>query len=277
MIPPHFPALVGAELRTVFSRGSGSGAVGISFVIGLFAAVVMTWVHSNVDGAQINNASMDQFIQFSAASCAGWALNARNFFVLPLLLLLATGSALAGELSENTLREDLVRPVSRLSVLLAKLIALMTLSAVCLTVTLLPSLAGGAVMFGTEGPTVDLLLGYAATLGTDLGIISFGLLASTVVRSVGGVVVSVILLLIFDAAARLLLWGREKLVGLMQASVGEVTEPTVHYSQLLPGAALDCWKGWSDGWAWEPFAGLAVLVTVCLTVTMVRFSRMDIS
>lgn len=277
-MPPHFLAMVVAELRAVFARGSGLGAVVVSLIIGVGAAAVMYWVHANMGDAQINNSSMGDFVQFSGANCAGWALAARNFLILPLLLLLATGSSLAGELSDSTLREVLVRPVPRWSVMLAKLLALMVLSATTLLATLAPSLVGGAAMFGMDGPTVDLLLGYAATLGTDLGIISFGLLASTVVRSVGGVVVSVILLLIFDGGARLLLWGREKVISLLQTSTGtEVEEVAVHYSQFLPGAALDCWKGWSDGWAWEPFAGLGVLVVLCLGVTLWRFSRMDVS
>lgn len=276
-MPSHFLAMVTAELRMVFSRGSGLGAVVISLAIGVVTVAVMYWVHGNVGDAQINSAPVGDFIRFSGPDCAGWALAARNFFILPLLLLLATGSTLAGELGDSTLREVLVRPVSRWSVLLAKLIALMSLSAVTLSAALLPSLIGGGGLFGMEGPTVDLLLGYAASMGTDLGIISFGLLASTMVRSVGGVVVSVILLLIFDGGARLLLWGREKLLDMLRASQGDYTETAVHYSQLLPGAALDCWKGWSDGWAWEPFAGLTVLIVLCLTVTLVRFSRMDVA
>lgn len=276
-MPSHFPAMVRAELHAVFARGSGLGAVMVSLAIGVVTVAVMFWVHGNVGDAQINSAPVGDFIRFSGPDCAGWALAARNFLILPLLLLLATGSTLAGELSDSSLREVLVRPVSRGSVLLAKLIALLTLSAVSLLAALMPSLLGGAALFGMEGPIVDLLLGYAASLGTDLGIISFGLLASTVVRSVGGVVVSVVLLLIFDGGARLLLWGREKLLDMMRATQGDYTEAAVHYSQLLPGAALDCWKGWSDGWAWEPFAGLVVLIVLCLTVTMARFSRMDVA
>jgi hypothetical protein len=140
----------------------------------------------------------------------------------------------------------------------------------------LPSLLLGTVLYGADGPTVDVLLGYAASLGTDLGIIAFGFVASTVVHSVGGVVVSVILLLMLDAGARLLLWVRELLLGLMQQSVGAEVEP-IRYSRFLPGAALDCWKGWTEGWTWEPFAGLVVLITVSLAVAVFRFQRMDVS
>ena len=129
-MPSHFLAMVTAELRMVFSRGSGLGAVVISLAIGVVTVAVMYWVHGNVGAAQLNSSPVGDFIRFSGPDCAGWALAARNFFILPLLLLLATGSTLAGELSDSTLREVLVRPVSRWSVLLAKLIALMTLSAV---------------------------------------------------------------------------------------------------------------------------------------------------
>lgn len=276
-VPVHLLAMVWFEIQTVFRRESGLGALGVSLLVGLGAVAVMAWVQQNVGNAMINDAPLGSMMRYSGADCAGWALWARNFFVLPLLLLLATGSSLAGEIRDRSLREDLVRPVPRWSVLAAKLAALQTLSAATLLMALLPSLLLGMALFGTEGPTPDVLLGYAASLATDLGIISFGLLASTLVPSVGGVVVSVILLLLLDAGARLLLWLRETLVSWMNATTGAPPVEQTQLSQLLPGAALEAWQGWSSQWAWEPFAGLAALIAVSLALAFVRFQRMDIA
>ncbi|MFT4975708.1 MAG: ABC-type transport system involved in multi-copper enzyme maturation permease subunit [Myxococcota bacterium] len=276
MVPSNMVAMVWAELQTVFRRGSGLAALGVSLLLGLAVVALMGWVQQNAGGAEVNGAPIGEMVRYTGADCAGWALSARNFFVLPLLLLLATGGSVAGELQDRSLREVLIRPVPRWSVLAAKLIALLALSAATLLLSLLPSLLLGTVLYGADGPTVDVLLGYAASLGTDLGIIAFGFVASTVVHSVGGVVVSVILLLMLDAGARLLLWVRELLLGLMQQSVGAEVEP-IRYSRFLPGAALDCWKGWTEGWTWEPFAGLVVLITVSLAVAVFRFQRMDVS
>ena len=161
--------------------------------------------------------------------------------------------------------------------MVAKLTALMTLSVASLLCALVPSLALGGALFGMEGPTGDVLLGYAASLGTDLGIISFGMLASTIIYSVGGVVVSVILLLLFDFGARMILWAREMLLAWVDQAAGRPEAEAVAYSKLLPGAALEAWQGWSTAWAWEPFAGLAVLVAVSLGAALFRFQRADIS
>ena len=49
-MPPHFLAMVVAELRAVFARGSGLGAVVVSLVIGVGTVAVMFWVHGNIDG-----------------------------------------------------------------------------------------------------------------------------------------------------------------------------------------------------------------------------------
>lgn len=276
MIPANLGAMVWAEIQTVFRRGSGVGALAVSLVLGCLAAVLMFMVQQNAAGAELNGAQLEQIVRYSGADCAGWALSGRNFFVLPLLLLLATGSSVAGERQDRSLREVLVRPVPRWSVLAAKLAALLLLSASTLLLCLLPSFILGTVLFGSGGPLVDVLLGYAASLGTDLGIISFGMLASTVLSSPGGVVVSVVLLLMLDAGARFLLWVRLMAIGFIQQSSGLVPEEPFHYERFLPGAALDCWKGWSDGWTWEPFAGLTVLIVASLAAALIRFRRMDI-
>lgn len=277
MIPSNLVAMIRAEFYAVFRRGSGIGAMAVSVVIGLLAVLLMHWSQTNVGAAEVNGAPIGEMISYSGADCAGWALSGRNFFVLPLLLLFATGSSIAGELQDRSLREVLVRPIPRWSVLLAKLAALLGLSAATLLLALLPSLLLGMARFGSAGPVGDVLLGYTASLGTDLGIIAFGFVASTMVRSVGGVIVSVVLLLMVDTVARLMLWLYKTILGFAQQSLGTAAEEVPNYGLYLPGAALDCWKGWAMGWAWEPFVGLALLIAISFSVALVRFQRMDIA
>jgi len=277
MTHSHFTAMARAELTAVFGGSAGRGALAVSLAIGIVSVAMMMWFSNNMTPG-IEDTTTEQFIQLSGANCAGWALWARHqLLILPLLILLATGSCLAGEIQNHTIREALVRPVSRWSVIAAKLVALLSLSIVSLSLTLAPSFSLGCLFFGTQGPNIDLLLGYLASVGTDLGLICFGLLASTFVRSVGGVIVSVIMVIIVDTTARLLLWVTNQVQDfLVAAQGGTPSAASMDYALFLPGSSLDCWKGWNNAWAWEPFCGLTILVTLCITLTLVRFYRMDI-
>ena len=275
-MPRHFHRMVLAELRKVFTRGSGYAALAIALFVGL-AAVFGYWNISRMGEGDlsVNGTPLSQIVTASGVEVSGWALWARNFFVLPLFLLLAAASSLGGELGDRTLRELVVRPVSRWSVLAAKLAALSTLSAATLLLTLLPSLGLGTALFGLQGPAAgagapevsSLLMGYAASFLSDVGLLSIAMASSLVMPSVGGTLVAVVLLLMIDKGAGLLLKLLE-MVGVTQAA------------QFVPftlGHALACWEGWKGG-EWEPtsFIGLGVLISACFTIAMVRFQRMDV-
>jgi ABC-type transport system involved in multi-copper enzyme maturation permease subunit len=258
--------MVAAEVRVVFGRASGRLALAVALTVGVLAVALMYAAHEYGGSVQANGAPV--LFSFSATDCAGWALRGRNFFVLPLVLLLAGASALGGELGDHTLRELLVRPVSRPAVVLAKLVALAVLSLATLLLTFVPALVGGGVFFGFTGETVPpLLLGYLASWGRDLALVSLAFLCSTFVTSVGTAVVVVVLVLMADFAARMLL----KLLGAVGVAQASAIEP------LLPGAALDAYEQWSTGWTWQPIVGLVVLTVVALGATIVRVNRADVA
>jgi ABC-type transport system involved in multi-copper enzyme maturation permease subunit len=268
VIPAHFPRMVAAELRVVFGRASGRLALGVALAVGLLAVALMYAAHEYGGSAQANGTPVSSLVSFSAADCASWALRGRNFFVLPLVLLLAGASALGGELADHTARELLVRPVSRPSVVLAKLAALAVLSLATLGATFVPALVGGGALFGFTGDLLpQLMLGYLASWGRDLGLLSLVFLCSTFVTSVGTAVVVVVLFLFADFGARMLL----KLLGVMGVAGAETI------GQFLPGAALDAWEHWNTGWMWEPFLGLFVLTAVAIAATIARVNRMDVA
>lgn len=269
----HFAAMVRAEGRAIYGRASARLALVVGLLCGVAVLLAFQWMFQNAGmgevDAKINGNPISQMVEFSGGAVAGWALKVRNFFVLPLVLLLATAATLAGELGDQTLREVLVRPVPRWSVLAAKLLVLTSLAALTLLLTLAPALGGGLALFGAEGPTTveNVLLGYAASLLSDLGLISLALLASTFVRSVGGVVVAMMLFLMGDMAVRAVLQGMTWL-GAEQAEAVQ---------RAMPGNALSCWEGFA-GASWDPaaFAGMAVVLLVGIGGTMWRFQRMDV-
>lgn len=266
--PSHLLALVKSEARLIMSRGSAKAALAVGLLCGLGVLGAVWWLHGQAEQIQANGNPMSQFMEFSGPAVAGWALRVRNFFVLPLVLLLATAASFAGELGDQTLREVLVRPVPRWAIVVSKTLVLFGLAAATLLLTLAPALGGGTALFGADGPTqvTDVLLGYAACLLSDLGLIALGLLASTFVRTVGGVVVSMMLILMADMAARVGLQGAQWLG----------VEGVTTVGRLFPGNALACWEGWSGEWDPYAFAGMGVLLLVGFGGTWFRFSRMDV-
>jgi hypothetical protein len=129
-------------------------------------------------------------------------------------------------------------------------------------------LVGGGALYGFSGDQLpQVMLGYLASWGRDLGLVSLALLCSTFVTSVGSTVVVVVLFLMADFGARMLL----KLVGMM----GMAGAATI--GQFFPGAALDAWEQWSTGWTFEPFLGLFLLTAVALAGTIARLERLDVS
>ncbi len=274
-MPPHFHRMVLAELRKVFTRGSGYAALAIALVVGL-GAVFGYWNISRMGEGDlsVNGTPLSQIVTASGIEVSGWALWARNFFVLPLFLLLAAASSVGGEFGDRTLRELVVRPVSRWSVLAAKLLALSSLSAATLLLTLLPSLGLGTALFGlgaagaaAGSPDVSaLLLGYAASFLSDVGLVSIAMAGSLVLPSVGGTLVAVVLLLMIDKGIGWLL----KLLGMVGVA------QAAHFVPFTLGHALACWEGWKDGWNPLQFGALAIFVAGSCAFAVARFHRMDV-
>lgn len=265
-MPPHLLSMIGAELRAVFLRLSGKATLALAVLVGGLCVAAMHLVVSQAADAQVNAVNIGSSIDQTWRGTLAWALTLRNFFVLPLLLVLAGASTLAGELADNSLREVMLRPVSRVSILVAKLAALATLSAASLALTAVVAGLGGAVVFSTDAELGPILLGYAASFASDLGLLLLTLLVSTLSRSVGGVVVGIVLYLIVDKGVQLLLKGASML--------GQ--EWAKQAAPFVPGNALTIWEGWSGDFEPQKAIGLAVLCCVCAAGAGLRFQRMDV-
>jgi ABC-type transport system involved in multi-copper enzyme maturation permease subunit len=261
-------AALQVEVRAILSRRSGQAAVAVAVAVGILGFMAMATAQNMAGSGAVTlqGADLGDMVTVSGPDAAGWALRARNFFVLPMFMLLATGGTIAAELVDHTMRERLVRAVPRWQVLLTKVAALMVLSALTLVATFIPAIAGGVVRFGIDGPWIDVLLGYGATWFADLGIVTMGALLSTFFRGSGGVVVGGIMVLLGDLVLRNLLT--------FLAFVG-LSQPA-ELIPYLPGSALGCWQGMSSGWTVQPFIALVVFIALCFGLALARFRRMVI-
>ena len=265
-MPPQLPAMIMAEIKAVFGRWSGRGALVLAVVVGLGAVGFLEVADRVADNMQSNGTPARQMLVTDWATSLAWALNGRNFFVLPLLLVLAGASTLSGEMNNNTLRELLVRPVPRWSVMAAKVAALAVLSLVTLVATCLSALVGGAVMFATDGEVGPVLSGFAMSWLSDLGLITMTLLVASFSRSVGGVVVGLALYLMGD-------WLFGKLLSLL-GTFGVEWAPLVH--DVLPGTALQAWSTWDAGFEPKRVGALFLLIAVTWAAATWRLQRADV-
>lgn len=268
--------MVRVELLKVFSRGSGIGALFVAVAVGVLVALAMKQVSGMQDQMSFNGQSVRGIVTFDVVQVGRWALWARNFFILPLLLLLSTAAALAGEHADRTLRELVVRPVPRWSILVAKGVALSTLSGLTILLTSTFSLALGYALLGP--PAVEqsiaeggdslsrLALGFAASWVSDLALIAVGIALSTFVRSVGGVVVSIVLLLMLDRAVWLVLKAAS-LLGL------EAADRLVQWTLVN---AMGCWEGWESSFDVGQFVSVGIIIIAGWAVAIVRFGRDDV-
>lgn len=279
MSPSHLLRIYVAECRKTFTRGSGIAALAIAAVVAILAVLVELGASRVGGDASMNGQPISQLFKATGGVAANWSLIARNFYILPLLLLWATGASVAGELKDHTLRELALRAVPRHAILAAKLASLATLSAATLIITALLASSLGMAIFGMEGEWANLALGYLSSWLADLALLSLGVLAALYFRSETGVVVGVVLFLMGDLGIRMLL----KLVGMF----GRITtgqDPSAltggHWaeqvSMWMPGSALSVWEGSTKGWTWQPFLGLAILLVLSLGLSVWRLRRIDI-
>jgi len=258
--------MIRAEIRAVFGRISAKVAIGFGIMIPVVAALALAWFEQKTVDSRFNGVPISQLADLSVRGLLGYGLMVRNMVVLPLLLVLATAASVAGERRDNTLREVVVRPVPRWSIVFAKAVALLCLSGCTLLLTMGLSLGLGWALFDTTEAIDRVLLGYLVCLGTDLGLICLSMLASSFVRSVGGVVVLIVLLMLGDLAAR----------GVLTLAGNLGAEGVLSLIPYFPGSALDAWEGWKDGFSMEQMVGLACLVLGGFGLTSLRFTRMDV-
>lgn len=261
--------VVAAEWRKLLSRGSARLGLALSVAIPLVTVIllhgVMTWQAQNGGGP---SAAVSMGFHVDGAAALGWSLKARNFFILPLILIWLAAQSLGGELRDGTLRPALLRPISRLRVLLARAAALSAYAALSLALTLLVAGILGAMVLGVDadGDLGRVLLAYGVGWGSDVALIGIGLAVSSWVPATAGTVVVTALVLLVDGLARAGLSGA--------AMFGAQGTETI--ARFLPGSALAAWEGFASAWDPVAFAGLAAWTLTAYGLAAWRVQTMDV-
>ncbi len=283
MTPTLLGALWRAETLKLFSRGSarfGLGIAALASVAGVFAL----W---QLSGSQmvVNGASVESLLAESANAPAAlrWGLYLRNFFILPAFVILLSAQSLAGELQARTLREELLRPVPRWAMLVAKWGALGAWIGATLGVAWVIGAVGGMILLGTGGPWAEVALGYLACFCCDLGLAAISLAVAVLVHGVAGTVVGTFLFLVLGV---FLGWGLLFLswlagIDAVRTSAGGlvwVLDWVVKAEPWLPPAALRAWMGVSPAtdWIWQSFASLAGITSAALALAARRLAGLDL-
>lgn len=264
MIPAQWPRMVLAELRKILTRGSGQAGLLVALLVGVLPVLVLISLKGGQ--AQVTTGGNPSLFTFEVATGLGWALRARNFFILPLILLMVIAQLVAGEWGERTLRALVLRPVPRASVLLAKLTAAQIYAVFTLAITFVTAMAVSAPFLGWDDSLGPVALGYVASALSDLGLLAIGLFISTLYPSVPGVIVGTVLLLVADLAAR----------GLLKVSSAFGASWAGSLIPWLPGTALSSWEGYTSQWEPQAFASLLGLIALFGAGAILRFQRSDI-
>ena len=264
-----FWRMVAAELRKLLSRPSGVVMLVISALLPILVFGLAKLVEGGGVNMNANGQPVASLFSLDGPKLLGYMLTARNFFVLPLFLVMVSAQLVAEERANFTLRALLALPNACWRVLLAKYTALLTLAAISIARSL--GVGGPLCFLFVDGPQTlvawqGVALGWVASLASDAGLIALTLLISTFSSSVAGVLVGVILGLMADLAIR----------GLLQIAGMLKLFPTDQLAALMPGRALAAWEGYADGWDPWAFLGLGLLTLGCLAVATFRFQREDV-
>ncbi len=233
------PNLVRAELLKLLSRMSAKVGLLLSLCIGL--GLPLWWVLLMNSGIQVNYEDSATVFAVSPNDTLVYALYVRSFPVCIRAFLVILGAQmLAGEFRAKTLREDLLRPVPRWSVLAAKFAALLVWDAVSLLVTFGAATLIGVLAFGTDGPWLATILAYSLAWVCDAGVIAVVFAIGVLTRSTVGTIASLIVFFVLD---KMLGWAM--LTGsVIAAGVGIPPRIAALLNQwsALPSAAFGSWS-----------------------------------
>jgi ABC-type transport system involved in multi-copper enzyme maturation permease subunit len=226
-----FWRMVAAELRKLLSRPSGVVMLVISALLPILVFALAKAVEGGGASVSANGQPVTSLFSLEGPKLLGYMLTARNFFVLPLFLVMVSAQLVAEERANFTLRALLALPNARWKVLLAKYTALLTLAAISIAGSL--GIGGPLCFVFVEGPRElvawqGVALGWVASLPSDAGLIALTLLVSTFSSSVAGVLVGVILGLMADLA----------LQGLLKIAEMLKLFPTEPGRRVMPGQRL---------------------------------------
>lgn len=282
---PTVADLLRAETIKLASRASARLLVAALVVIAVGVPGVLFLLSHAMDVPADAAAQGARPPAFDLATVLSVVLWMRNFFVVRAGIIAVVAVSIAGEITARTMREDLVRPVSRGQVMAAKWGAIQVLVAVCALLPLALALPLGALLF-ESADVREPLLGFALTWLGDVGFATLVVAISTLLRSVPGTIGGVFLYWVVDRVLGWALWGVAKFRGVFDAlfdtwktpELKQVVDWIVAIRPWLPSSAFDVnfEQGLGDPIAWRSFAALAGYTAIAYLVASVTFRRIDV-
>jgi ABC-type transport system involved in multi-copper enzyme maturation permease subunit len=275
--------LLQAETLKLLSRTGARVALVLAVTFGLLGPLLL----AGADGLEfeVNGAPFAEWLGLRVLGSTAqlWSLELRNTLVMPVFVMWLSAASLAGEYQARTLREDLLRPVPRWSVLLSKWGALVLWIIATLILAWVPSAIAGVILFGTEGEWATVALGFAASAGTDAALAAMALLVAVAVRNVPATLVGLFLLWALSTAFG---WGLSLTTTFLSSEIatGQLGLPQ-WYGELLeaagpwlPSEALGAWRGgtFRGEWVWEHFGSLALTIGISLGLSSFILGRSDV-
>jgi len=280
MTPGHLLRICGAETRKLFSRLTARLGLVLMAVSAVATVLFIRWIDTS--GLSVTNSSsgvtstLGDTYDYLGSDGALMALVPRNvLFVGRFVIVALVALSGAGEFKRRTLREDVLRPVPRGAVVLAKWFAVCVWAAVSLGITGVFASALAVPLFGLHGAWGNLAVAYASTFVGDCALAAILLLVAFAVRSVVATLVVGFLFWMINTAPMWLMWAGQKIAGMLGAV--DAVHSIRAWRVWLPGAALDTWLEYLlDGtWAWQSFVMLGALLVGGLTSAILVFRRID--
>ncbi len=290
MTPAGLPLLVEAEVRKLLSRTSVRLLLLLLLVIALGVPAVLAGLASLVeqvpDAGSVDAPAPQVDLRATAATMVGAVRMVRSFFVFRVLLIAVVAVSVAGEFASRTLREDLVRPVSRQKVLAARWIALSLVVVAGAVVPLLASTPLALLLGAPGGEWESVLWSYGRMFLADIGFLTLVVAISIVLRSVPGTLGGVVLYFVLDRALGVALWAIESgapmvVPMLEQAGISDgqaIVDVVAAVRPWLPSAAFNLeGEVGDDGAVVRETAGaLAIYTALAYVVAAWRFQTVDV-
>lgn len=257
-----------AEIRKLLSRPVARFGLVFSVLLGAFGPFVVL----SLSNIPMRVGSEPVQVDYCVANGLDWALAVRHWsWSAQLLIVVLAAVSYAGELQSHTLREDLVRPVDRWLVLLAKWGSLSAWSMLSLLLQFATGGLVGLVLLGAQGKQTmaHVISAYAVSLPVELSFAAVALAAAVVLRTVPGTVVAMVLFVVFE---RGFTWMS------MAARSFFFESGNLSYVYFTPTSAWSVWSEMISGAppSWQPWLALLVWTVLAISVALVSFARTDV-
>jgi ABC-type transport system involved in multi-copper enzyme maturation permease subunit len=279
-------SVIEAELRKLASRASARVSLLLLTLGAVVVPVGLLLLRLGMSRAASSDSDLDPSAWIHMQTAVHGVLVARNFFVARAFIIWVVAEAVAGELVARTLREDLLRPVSRAAVVAAKWVAIQVFVLSLALWPLVLSAAMGLVLFGPSGEPLTEVRGYALSWVGDVGFATMVLFIALLLRSVPGTVMGVFLYWVLDQALGILLWAVEKGRGFIESALQMrnmedlmwIVDAIIHSRPWLPSAAFNLY--WNDdpatGLLWQSWVALGLITAASFGLAVWRLRQIDI-